>query len=1322
MSSAAQPREDEDARSARPRLRRASSSVVERLQTAVHRAATATEPARKQRRASMQTVADVAKAAQSREGARRASMLTVADVAEAAQARERARQYAQQVDAQPVRTHDRFHFERHAPGKRARRHSYHEQGSAVTHAKNLAARRKLAQQPAIAKAVYKFWQTAGLRDEQKMDRATYVAIYERVSRALGVTARADPADVSRKLAEDDWARDMRAHQLSEASGMPLDAFCAGLFELADVWTAGADETEYVCFLGKLYRRITRIVGVERVLRQSLPAALLDGGARRNSARPAAPDVRRLDLARALAHAPRAFVAIESVRTDAELLDGTVALESPNVPSSPAGALTPRSPRDGPLLQAGTPRRPAHAAPVDEDDAAATSRLIAATLDLSAQPSALPSHAASRSEDEGESSEPADPADDADDVGRDEDAAAAQSAAAATSEAAAAPAAAPHSLQQPSGADAAQPSAHCGAEDEDEPHSPSRTDSDAELLTAHERARQHLEWANAARVDLSRSIELARRVLGRGQRLCRTDGGSGGAAGGAEHGASVSSDSLAATLQAALDAGITDGAELLDGAEALLDALVLESVRSALDCAERAHGGAGAAEEEGATGGGAARDGGAQHESDAQLASALELAELIGVRQDASEAARVRALQRVPPSRGQRTARAGPAARRGSGSYPPGAQAGGSSAPGAAQGKPAGGAPGATLRKGVRRHSRGHRLSAAVAESRAAEAAAAAPAAAEQPAAPEVSEPAPTPWQEHTVDPVLLALAQHATEVALPSPAPHAPALSAAAATLVRGSGGDDGSAGSPDPPAEPAIAGPVPPAPPVLVSTEADDSADGSAANGSALSAGSATSSSATSSASSAHQPPAALRRRHSVERHVLRLHASRMGGALLPSMPRPRTTSSCSSRSGSVSRGDGECSEDEGAQLAPMPSDPLALRADRPGPPASPRDRGILASSSWSPARAPLERSASNAACDLRPSVSPIHAPSASPKRRGSAVLERAASNAEGLLRPSLTPPLPAAEPPRSLGFGAAVAASRRRRATADDASAFFATAAAAALEPPEPTPITRSRSKPASPTPAVHWQRSLAHFSEAASTAKAMSGKQALPPLQPISRLHGPAPEVSPTSSGGPSGSASGSVSFSSPARSRSASCVSGGSFATLDAASTPGSVSRTSHGSRGSAEDGRHGPSPGGERSGLVWRGGAAGHEGEGQAAVPSSPPPAEGQEAPRHSWLHELPDADPTLTFGLARAGPDPPGAHPRVDSTSPQTPPRHRPGSRQHQRHLPAVATDDHSHALLHPALGMMTAAQPHASVCTSSSYSTVGPSEKPRRRTYDSSG
>ncbi|KAJ1625356.1 hypothetical protein T492DRAFT_880286 [Pavlovales sp. CCMP2436] len=233
--------------------------------------------------------------------------------------KEQHRAYTDSPD--PTDEADRFHFER-GLGLGAQT-TYHTLGTPAEHTAHTRARTKLRSSPAIMSVISRFWSTAELIThgcDQFMSQQSYLQLYERIGAALGVNlARSGMS--ARSFALADWFSDKRKARFaalgvdlgnvqsasededdeeeeeapdgswglsppeveatdgsrglgvdlgqSEDCIMDFGCFCSGLFELCDNWTSGYDEYEYVAFLGKLFRRITTLVSMDRVFSERL---------------------------------------------------------------------------------------------------------------------------------------------------------------------------------------------------------------------------------------------------------------------------------------------------------------------------------------------------------------------------------------------------------------------------------------------------------------------------------------------------------------------------------------------------------------------------------------------------------------------------------------------------------------------------------------------------------------------------------------------------------------------------------------------------------------------------------------------------------------------------------------------------------------------------------------------------------------------------------------------------------------------------------------------------------------------------------------------
>ena len=90
----------------------------------------------------------------------------------------------------------------------------------------------------------------GKRRDEAMSRTEYELVHACISRALA--PELSPAEVA-EAAEEDWCEDAGP----DAITISFEQYADGLYALADMWRKAVDELEYVVFLNKLFRRITK---------------------------------------------------------------------------------------------------------------------------------------------------------------------------------------------------------------------------------------------------------------------------------------------------------------------------------------------------------------------------------------------------------------------------------------------------------------------------------------------------------------------------------------------------------------------------------------------------------------------------------------------------------------------------------------------------------------------------------------------------------------------------------------------------------------------------------------------------------------------------------------------------------------------------------------------------------------------------------------------------------------------------------------------------------------------------------------------------------
>ena len=85
--------------------------------------------------------------------------------------------------------------------------------------------------------------------DDELGRATYEDVHRLLTRAL---APQMTDDEWRDAVADDWRDDLRGN-----GAMTLPLYIMSIFEVADLWTDSVEEWQYVVFINKLYRRVTK---------------------------------------------------------------------------------------------------------------------------------------------------------------------------------------------------------------------------------------------------------------------------------------------------------------------------------------------------------------------------------------------------------------------------------------------------------------------------------------------------------------------------------------------------------------------------------------------------------------------------------------------------------------------------------------------------------------------------------------------------------------------------------------------------------------------------------------------------------------------------------------------------------------------------------------------------------------------------------------------------------------------------------------------------------------------------------------------------------
>ena len=103
----------------------------------------------------------------------------------------------------------------------------------------------------IARASRQFWDTLGVPEDGTLKREQYERVHRLLTRALA--PQMDEASW-REAVHEDWASDLRGQ-----SRFTLELYVVSMFEIADLWTESTEEMDYVIFINKLFRRVTRPV-------------------------------------------------------------------------------------------------------------------------------------------------------------------------------------------------------------------------------------------------------------------------------------------------------------------------------------------------------------------------------------------------------------------------------------------------------------------------------------------------------------------------------------------------------------------------------------------------------------------------------------------------------------------------------------------------------------------------------------------------------------------------------------------------------------------------------------------------------------------------------------------------------------------------------------------------------------------------------------------------------------------------------------------------------------------------------------------------------
>ena len=128
--------------------------------------------------------------------------------------------------------------------------AYHLQGDhAFETPELLEAREQLRNSPKLRIAALQFWMSLGKSIDEHMTRDEYCRLHRLITMVLAPElTEAEAAEAADEDYEDD---------LDGGDTMTLSRYLDGLCGIADVWTSELTELDYVVFVNKLYRRITR---------------------------------------------------------------------------------------------------------------------------------------------------------------------------------------------------------------------------------------------------------------------------------------------------------------------------------------------------------------------------------------------------------------------------------------------------------------------------------------------------------------------------------------------------------------------------------------------------------------------------------------------------------------------------------------------------------------------------------------------------------------------------------------------------------------------------------------------------------------------------------------------------------------------------------------------------------------------------------------------------------------------------------------------------------------------------------------------------------
>ncbi|KAG7388996.1 hypothetical protein PHYPSEUDO_011459 [Phytophthora pseudosyringae] len=120
---------------------------------------------------------------------------------------------------------------------------------------NLLKRQKLMEDPAVLKAIERYWETFPCvrRGGDTITVHDYVDVFMKFYKALVAPSEFSIGE-ARYIVEKDWAKDS-----VDGENMSKLLFFGALFEVADIWTIDISAAEYASFLNKLFERVTMTI-------------------------------------------------------------------------------------------------------------------------------------------------------------------------------------------------------------------------------------------------------------------------------------------------------------------------------------------------------------------------------------------------------------------------------------------------------------------------------------------------------------------------------------------------------------------------------------------------------------------------------------------------------------------------------------------------------------------------------------------------------------------------------------------------------------------------------------------------------------------------------------------------------------------------------------------------------------------------------------------------------------------------------------------------------------------------------------------------------